>query len=203
MVYRYLTWFCATVLCSFLSHLQQLRNKYRFTHNVTSAAECDLNSPSYLRRHIIWCQFDTHNSISCTHEQSLLHFHIQKSLGKNKSYGATQPASMGDLEAGNLLNTFHFFTSTQKNCVYWDEPTVAKSVMWLRYWISNRWTAVRSPPQAQFISTARRPPSLGLPIFLLNTFTAIVDLSRFNNSCLKSPASTLVDLTFQSRALSL
>ena len=35
----------------------------------------------------------------------------------------------------------------------------------------------------------------------VNTFTAIVDLSRFNNSCLKSPASTLVDLTFQSRAL--
>jgi len=35
----------------------------------------------------------------------------------------------------------------------------------------------------------------------LNTFTAIVDLSRFNNSCLKSLASTLVDLTFQSRAL--
>ena len=35
----------------------------------------------------------------------------------------------------------------------------------------------------------------------LNTFTAIVDLSRFNNSRLKSPASTLVDLTFQSRAL--
>ena len=34
-----------------------------------------------------------------------------------------------------------------------------------------------------------------------NTFTAIVDLSRFNNSCLKSPASTLVDLTFQSRTL--
>ena len=37
---------------------------------------------------------------------------------------------------------------------------------------------------------------------LFNTFTAIVDLSRFNNSCLKSPGSTLVDLTFQSRALS-
>ena len=35
----------------------------------------------------------------------------------------------------------------------------------------------------------------------LTHFTAIVDLSRFNNSCLKSPASTLVDLTFQSRAL--
>ena len=37
--------------------------------------------------------------------------------------------------------------------------------------------------------------------FKINTFTAIVDLSRFNNSCLKSRASTLVDLTFQSRAL--
>jgi len=35
----------------------------------------------------------------------------------------------------------------------------------------------------------------------LSTFTAIVDLSRFNNSCLKSPASTLVDLTCQPRAL--
>ena len=35
----------------------------------------------------------------------------------------------------------------------------------------------------------------------INTFTAIVDLSRFNNSCLKSPASTLVHLNFQSRAL--
>ena len=35
----------------------------------------------------------------------------------------------------------------------------------------------------------------------INTFTAIVDLSRFNNPCLKSLASTLVDLTFQSRAL--
>ena len=40
-----------------------------------------------------------------------------------------------------------------------------------------------------------------LKAFLINTFTAIVDLSRFNNSCLKSPTSTLVDLTFQSRAL--
>ena len=39
------------------------------------------------------------------------------------------------------------------------------------------------------------------PIVYFNTFTAIVDLSRFNNSCLKSPASTLVNLTFQSRVL--
>ena len=37
----------------------------------------------------------------------------------------------------------------------------------------------------------------------LNTFTAIVDLSRFNNSGLKSPAATLVDLIFQSRSFSL
>ena len=38
-------------------------------------------------------------------------------------------------------------------------------------------------------------------VWELNTFTAIVDLSRFNYSCLKSPESTSVDLTFQSRAL--
>ena len=42
---------------------------------------------------------------------------------------------------------------------------------------------------------------LGIEQYRINTFTAIVDLSRFNNSCLKSPASTLVDLTFQSHAL--
>jgi len=30
---------------------------------------------------------------------------------------------------------------------------------------------------------------------------ASVDLSQFNNSCFKSPASTLVDLIFQSRPL--
>ena len=40
-----------------------------------------------------------------------------------------------------------------------------------------------------------------LAVLFINTFTAIVELSRFNNSCLKSPASTLVDLTFQSRML--
>jgi hypothetical protein len=36
-----------------------------------------------------------------------------------------------------------------------------------------------------------------------NTFTAIVDLSRFNNSCLKMPVSTSVDLIFQSHSFSL
>ena len=43
-------------------------------------------------------------------------------------------------------------------------------------------------------SSLARQPLVGPG--LLNTFTAIVDLSRFNNSCLKSPASTLVDLNF-------
>jgi len=36
---------------------------------------------------------------------------------------------------------------------------------------------------------------------IIDTFTAIVDLSRFNNSCLKLPASTLVNLIFQSHVL--
>ena len=47
----------------------------------------------------------------------------------------------------------------------------------------------------------RSRDSSSLNILSINTFTAIVDLSRFNNPCLKSPASTLVDLTFQSRTL--
>ena len=38
--------------------------------------------------------------------------------------------------------------------------------------------------------------------FFLNTFAAsYLNTQGLNNSCLKSPASTLVDLTFQSRAL--
>ena len=64
-------------------------------------------------------------------------------------------------------------------------------------------TAMRTPKFQD------RPPSLFIVFVLflhthlspINTLTAIVDLSRFNNSCLKSPASTLVDLTFQSRTL--
>ena len=40
-------------------------------------------------------------------------------------------------------------------------------------------------------------------LYPVNTFTAIVDVSRFNNLCLKSPASNLVDLIFQSRSFSL
>ena len=39
-------------------------------------------------------------------------------------------------------------------------------------------------------------------ILYLNTFAAsYLNIQGLNNSCLKSPASTLVDLTFQSRAL--
>jgi hypothetical protein len=37
----------------------------------------------------------------------------------------------------------------------------------------------------------------------LNTFTAKIDHSRFNNSCLRLPVSTLVNLIFQSRSFSL
>jgi hypothetical protein len=37
----------------------------------------------------------------------------------------------------------------------------------------------------------------------LNTFTAKVDHSWFNNSCRRLPASTLVDLIFQTRSFSL
>jgi hypothetical protein len=37
----------------------------------------------------------------------------------------------------------------------------------------------------------------------INTSTAIFDLSRFNNSYLKSPASTLVNLIFQLPSFSL
>ena len=39
-------------------------------------------------------------------------------------------------------------------------------------------------------------------VLFINTFTAsYLNTQGLNNSCLKSPASTLVDLTFQSRAL--
>jgi hypothetical protein len=38
---------------------------------------------------------------------------------------------------------------------------------------------------------------------ILNTFTAKIDHSRFNNSCLRLPALTLVDLIFQLRSFSL
>ena len=44
---------------------------------------------------------------------------------------------------------------------------------------------------------------IGHPMAIhFNTFTAsYLNTQGLNNSCLKSPASTLVDLTFQSRAL--
>jgi hypothetical protein len=48
-------------------------------------------------------------------------------------------------------------------------------------------------------------PKLATWVRLLsfNTFTAIINLSWFNNSCLKMTASTLVDLIFKSRSFSL
>ena len=43
---------------------------------------------------------------------------------------------------------------------------------------------------------------VGLCVAAINTFAAsYLKNQGLNNSCLKSPASTLVDLTFQSRAL--
>jgi hypothetical protein len=42
-----------------------------------------------------------------------------------------------------------------------------------------------------------------LACLTLNPFPAKIDHSRFNNSCLRLPASTLVDLIFQSRSFSL
>lgn len=177
MVYRYLTWFCATVLCTCLSHLLQMRNKYAFTHSVTSAAECDLNSPSYLRRHKIWFQFATRtpHTVYCIQSVPSTFSHTKIFTKKKKRYGATQPASMGDLEAWNLLNTFHFFTSTQMNCVYWDEPTVVKSVMWLRYGteklqFDSRHRCSLSPLQGAH-------PSPGPPSFLLNGYRELFPLA--------------------------
>ena len=75
-------------------------------------------------------------------------------------------------------------------------------IQWLRPGLKPRtWV-----PEASMLTT--RPPKpfnfvyYRVTFFVyINTFTAIVNLSGFNNSCLKSPASTLVDLTFQSRAL--
>jgi hypothetical protein len=41
-----------------------------------------------------------------------------------------------------------------------------------------------------------------VPVSNLNTFTAKIDHSLFNNSCLRLPASILVDLIFQSHSFS-
>jgi len=59
---------------------------------------------------------------------------------------------------------------------------------------------MEKPSQSMFaramLSTVR------IYFFYINTFAAsYLNTQGLNNSCLKSPASTLVDLTFQSRAL--
>jgi hypothetical protein len=63
---------------------------------------------------------------------------------------------------------------------------------------TRRWTDVRT---AVVLLAAKCDSDL--QACCVNTFTAKGDLSQFNNSCLKSPASTLVDLIFQSRCFSL
>ena len=51
------------------------------------------------------------------------------------------------------------------------------------------------------VSVLKEIPSYG-NYYSSNTFAAsYLNTQGLNNSCLKSPASTLVDLTFQSRAL--
>jgi hypothetical protein len=57
----------------------------------------------------------------------------------------------------------------------------------------------------QFMGTLylTKVPEGPKPYTLFNTFTAKVDHSRFNSSCLRLPASTLVDLIFRSRSFSL
>jgi len=90
-------------------------------------------------------------------------FNIQKSSHTKKQELRRNPTGKHGWPWGRKLikHISLFFTSTQMNCVYWDEPTVAKSVMWLRYGISNRGTPFRFPAQAQFIATAMRPSVSG------------------------------------------
>jgi len=65
----------------------------------------------------------------------------------------------------------------------------------LRYIVSKAVTLFNNAIAAKILWMRRA-------INALNTFTAIIDLSRFNNSCLKSPVSTLVNLIFDLRSFS-
>ena len=56
--------------------------------------------------------------------------------------------------------------------------------------------------QTEKCQSALRMRLLLVNLDSINTFAAsYLNTQELNNSCLKSPASTLVDLTFQSRAL--
>ena len=110
--------------------------------------------------------------------------------------------------------------STQCGCELQDES--AKTTAWLSstakqlntFWEndsslvtkgnSQHFTEPKSSLAHVSISHYPEPdePSLPYSILLLNTFAAsYLNTQGLNNSCLKSPASALVDLTLQSRAL--
>ena len=57
-----------------------------------------------------------------------------------------------------------------------------------------KWKPLASRPNGRRKNRWEGDVRMDLQEMKINTFIAIVDLSRFNNSCLKSPASTLVDL---------
>jgi hypothetical protein len=93
------------------------------------------------------------------------------------------------LHATNLQHGTDGFTSPPKEDMLWIFSPEKSNRPGLnpRSWV----------PEASMLTT--RPPKL-----LCHTaedritFTAKIDHSRFNNSCLRLPASTLVDLIFQS-----
>ena len=71
---------------------------------------------------------------------------------------------------------------------YISEPSVAYKVPFYLHKIAAFWRKIYSLKR--------------LSAYRINTFAAsYLNTQGLNNSCLKSPASTLVDLTFQSRAL--
>ena len=71
------------------------------------------------------------------------------------------------------------------------------SYSWLWWYEYTHSICLKNHSQVKLMSSKN---TVTIHTLFFNTFTAIVDLSQFNNSCLKSPTSTLVDLTFQSRS---
>ena len=96
-------------------------------------------------------------------------------------------------EGGTILQTIrdHLFSDTASHPEHWNLPVPKLwRFRWPRphitYWSVRLALVLLHREKGMFI----------------NTFTAsYLNTQGLNNSCLKSPASTLVDLTFQSRAL--
>ena len=67
----------------------------------------------------------------------------------------------------------------------------------------ERWPCLSSCLNIKSFDSSRRPTKEVCDVIpYINTFAAsYLNTQGLNNSCLKSPTSTLVDLTFQSRAL--